>query len=205
MIQVFKPKVFHAIGIALLMLTCLAATPRDAAAQNAASFIASLGARGLQALRPSLSEAQKEAGFRELLVNNFDLPGISRFVLGSYARGMSPAAQQEFEPLFRDYLTRVYTQRLSRYADAPFRVTGSRQVGDETVVTSQVSAGGGSPVDIDWHLQNRNGRFVVTDVVVGAVSMKVTQRSEFASVIQRNGGKPEALIAVLRRQLAQAR
>ena len=118
---------------------------------------------------------------------------------------MSPAAQQEFEPLFRDYLTRVYTQRLSRYADAPFRVTGSRPVGDETVVTSQVSAGGGSPVDIDWHLQNRNGRFVVTDVVVGAVSMKMTQRSEFASVIQRNGGKPDALIAVLRQQLAQAR
>jgi phospholipid transport system substrate-binding protein len=205
MMQVFRPKIFRAVGIALLMLTCLAATPRDAAAQDAASFIASLGARGLQALRPSLSEAQKEAGFRELLVNNFDLPGISRFVLGSYARVMSPAAQHEFEPLFRDYLARVYTQRLSRYADAPFRVTGSRPFGDETVVTSQVSAGGGSPVDIDWHLRNRNGRFVVTDVVVGAVSMKVTQRSEFASVIQRNGGKPDSLIAVLRQQLAQAR
>ena len=80
-------------------------------------------------------------------------------MLGAYARMMSPAAQQEFEPLFRDYLAQVYTQRLSRYADAPFRVTGSRPSGGETVVTSQVWASGGSPVDIDWHVQNRTDAF----------------------------------------------
>jgi phospholipid transport system substrate-binding protein len=205
MMQVFRRKIFQGIGITLLMLTCLAATPRGAAAQDAASFISSLGARGLQALSPSLSEAQKQAGFRDLLANNFDLAGISRFVLGPYARTMSPAAQQQFEPLFRDYLAQVYTTRLSRYADAPFRVTGSRPMGGETVVTSQVWTSDGSPVEIDWHLQNRDGRFLVTDVVVGGVSMKTTQRGEFASVIQRNGGQPDALIAVLRQQLAQAR
>jgi phospholipid transport system substrate-binding protein len=205
MMQVFRRKIFQGIGITLLMLTCFAATPRSAAAQDATSFISSLGARGLQALRPSLSEAQKQAGFRDLLENNFDLAGISRFVLGPYARAMSPAAQQQFEPLFRDYLAQVYTTRLSRYADAPFRVTGSRPLGGETVVTSQVLTSDGSPVEIDWHVQNRDGRFLVTDVVVGGVSMKTTQRGEFASVIQRNGGQPDALIAVLRQQLAQAR
>ncbi len=31
--------------------------------------------------------------------------------------------------------------------------------------------------------------------------MKVTQRDEFASVIQRNGGRVEALIAQLRQKL----
>jgi phospholipid transport system substrate-binding protein len=203
--QVFRFRILHSIGITLLMLTCFAATPQSAAAQDATSFISSLGARGLQALSPSLSEAQKVAGFRQLLESNFDLAGISRFVLGPYGRAMSPAAQQQFQPLFRDYLAQVYTTRLSRYADAPFRVTGSQPSGGETVVASQVSMGGGSPVEIDWHVQNRNGRFLVTDVVVGGVSMKATQRSEFASIIQRNGGQPDALIAALRQQLAQSR
>jgi phospholipid transport system substrate-binding protein len=205
MMQVFRFKPFHAIGIALLMLTCLAVTPRGAAAQDAASFISSLGTRGLQALNPSMPPVQQEATFRQLLENNFDLAGISRFVLGSYARVMSPPAQQEFGPLFRDYLTRVYVTRLSRYADAPFRVTGSRPSGGETVVTSQVYTGGNSPVEINWHVENRGGRFLVTDVVVEGVSMKATQRSEFASIIQRNGGQPEALLPIMRQQLAQAR
>ena len=65
--QVRRLKIFHPAGIALLMLACLAAAPRGAAAQDATSFIGSLGARGLQALSASLPEAQKEARFRELL------------------------------------------------------------------------------------------------------------------------------------------
>jgi phospholipid transport system substrate-binding protein len=204
MMQVFRFRILHAVGIALLMLTCLAAAPRDAAAQDATSFISSLGTRGLQALSPSLPPAQQEAQFKQLLDSNFDIAGISRFVLGSYARTMSPGAQQQFAPLFRDYLARVYTTRLRRYADAPFGATGSRPAGGETVVTSQVWANN-SPFGIDWYVTNQNGRYLVTDVVVDGVSMKATQRSEFASIIQRNGGQPDTLVAVLRQQLAQAR
>jgi phospholipid transport system substrate-binding protein len=205
MMQVVRFKSLHAVGIGLMMLICLAASPQRAAAQDATSFISSLGARGLQALIPSIPRAQQEARFRQLLDNNFDLPDISRFVLGPYARVMSPATQQQFAPLFRDYLAQVYVTRLSRYADTPFRVTGSRPWGGETVVTSQVTPNDGSPVEIDWHVTNRSGRYLVTDVVVGGISMKATQRSEFASIIQRNGGQPNALVSVLRQQLAQSR
>ena len=145
------------------------------------------------------------ARFRQLLDNDFDLAEISRFVLGPHARSMSPAAQQEFQPLFRDYLVQAYTTRLAPYGGSHLQVTGSRPYGGETVVTSQVQRAGGNPIRIEWHVMNRSGRWVVTDVVVDGVSMKTTQRSEFASIIQRNGGQPDALLAALRQQVAQAR
>ena len=47
--------------------------------------------------------------------------------------------------------------------------------------------------EIDWHVMNNGGRYLVTDVVVDGVSMKITQRSEFAAIIQRNGGRPRGL------------
>jgi phospholipid transport system substrate-binding protein len=81
----------------------------------------------------------------------------------------------------------AYSSKLGQYAGAPFRVTGSRPNGDETVVTSQVVRAGGNPVEIDWHLINRGGRYLITDVFVDGVSMGVTQRNEFAGIIQRNG------------------
>src|SRR4051794_4635836 len=135
--QIVRFKSFHAVGTALLMLVCLAASPQRAAAQDAVSFISSLGTRGLQALSPSIPRATQEARFRQLLDNNFDFAEISRFVLGSYARMMSPDMQQQFAPLFRDYLAQVYVTRLNRYSNVPFRVTGSRPSGGETVVTSE--------------------------------------------------------------------
>ena len=204
--QVVRFKSFHAVGIALLMLICLAASPQRAAAQDAASFISSLGTRGLQALSPSMPAGATGGAVQATARRTISIsPEISRFVLGPYARMMSPGAQQQFAPLFRDYLAQVYMTRLSRYADAPFRVTGSRPCGRRNRRHQPGLRRTGPPVEIDWHVTNQNGHYLVTDVVVDGVSMKATQRSEFASIIQRNGGQPDALVSVLRQQLAQAR
>ena len=194
------------IGAIVLSAMFCAALPRGAAAQDhdAAAFIQNLGTKGLQALGPSVPEPQRVARFHQLFQADFDIPEISRFVLGQHARTMPPQQQQEFTGLFQDYIAHAYAARLAPYAGAPFRVTGERPFGGETVITSQASKpGGGQPAQIDWHVINNGGRFLVTDVVVDGVSMKATQRSEFAAIIQRNGGRPEALLAALRQQLGQ--
>src|SRR5205823_14730952 len=196
-----------AIGAIFLSVLFCASAPRDAAAQGqgAAGFIQNLGTRGLQALAPSVPQAQRVASFRQLFQADFDIPDISRFVLGLYARSMPPQEQQEFTGLFQEYIAHSYAVRLAPYAGAPFRVTGERPNGGETVVSSEVTKpGGGQPTRIDWHVMGNGGRYLVTDVVVDGVSMKTTQRSEFASIIQRNGGRPEALLAALRQQIGQA-
>jgi phospholipid transport system substrate-binding protein len=79
-----------------------------------------------------------------------------------------------------------------------------RPNGAETIVTSQIIRANSGPIAVDWYLVTQGGRYKITDVYVGGVSMKVTQRDEFASVIQRNGGRVAALIAQLRQKLAAA-
>ena len=98
---------------------------------------------------------------------------------------------------------RAYSARLGQYGGEPFRVTGARPNGEETIVASEIVRHNGSPIGVDWYLIG-HGSFKITDVYVAGVSMKVTQRDEFASVIQRNGGQVAALIAQLRQKLAAA-
>jgi len=199
----FSIRSVRAVGILLLTLVFLPAMPQSASAQDASAFIKNLGQQGLQVLGPSVPQQQRAARFRQILDSDFDLTEIGRFVLGSAGRTMSPAAQQEFVPLFRDYLVQSYTARLGQYGGAPFQVTGSRPYGGETVVSSQIERGG-NPIKIDWHVADHGGRLLVTDVVVDGVSMKATHRQEFAGIIQRNGGHPDTLLPALRQQLAQA-
>jgi ABC-type transporter MlaC component len=45
-------------------------------------------------------------------------------------------------------------------------------------VTSQIDRPNGGRIVVDWYLTNRAARFKITDVYVGGVSMKVTQRDE---------------------------
>jgi phospholipid transport system substrate-binding protein len=189
---------------ALFAGVLLLAMPGEAAAQDARAFVGTLGQQAIQVLGPSVQPAQRVARFRELFHNDFDIPGIGQFVLGRYWRTATPQEQQEFLGLFQEYIVRAYSARLGEYGGEPFRVTGSRPNGEETVVTSEIARQNGAPITVDWYLTGAAGRYKITDVYVGGVSMKVTQRDEFGSVIQRNGGQVGALIALLQQKLAAA-
>jgi len=191
----------RAIVVALFSFACLAMLPRGAAAEDASGFIANLGNQAIQVLGPSVPPAQRTAHFRQMFSSDFDLQGAGRFVLGPTGRDLTPEQQQEFQTLFREYLAQAYSTRLGEYGGEPFRVTGSRPNADETIVTSQVLRRTGNPIEIDWHVIDHGGRFLVSDVYVDGVSMKVTHRQEFAAIIQRNGGRPDSLLAALRQQL----
>lgn len=188
---------------ALLVGALVLVTPRGANAQDARAFVATLGEQAIQVLGPGVPEAQRQARFRELFRNDFDLPGISKFVLGRYWNTATPQQQQDFLGLFQEYLVRAYSARLGAYGGEPFRVTGERPNGEETVVTSEIVRSTGSRIAVDWYLIG-HGPYKITDVYVAGVSMKVTQRDEFASVIQRNGGRLDGLIAQLRQKLSVA-
>jgi phospholipid transport system substrate-binding protein len=194
-----------ATGAVILVLAILAVAPRAQVTADPRAFVGALGARALEVLGPGVPVAQRQARFRELLRNDFDIPGISQFVLGRYWRAATPPEQQEFLQLFPEYLVQAYSARLGEYGGAPFRVIGSRPAGDEVAVTSEIARPGGQPIQVDWFLVNRGGALKITDVYVGGVSMKVTQRDEFSSIIQRNGGQVQPLLAQLRQKIAGAR
>src|SRR5438552_12855593 len=103
--------------------------------------------------------------------------------------------------MFEDYIAMGYATRLAEYDGEQFKVTGSRPDADGAIVSSQiVRPGGAAPVKVDWRLTGRNGVYKISDVSVDGVSMAVTQRSEFASVIQHNGGQVQSLITTLRQK-----
>jgi hypothetical protein len=45
---------------------------------------------------------------------------------------------------------------------------------------------------------------LVTDVNVNGSSMKVSERDQLAGIMQRNGGRPDALLSVMRQQTAHS-
>lgn len=192
-----RPTVFAT----LLLVAVLAAGTRPAAAQNAQAFISTLGTEAIQVLGPGVSAEQRLSRFRELFRDDFDVPEIGRFVLGRYWNEATPEERQDFLGLFQEYIVRAYSARLGQYAGEPFRVVGERPEGEETVVSSQIVQQNGQPIGVDWYLIQTPSGYRITDVYVSGVSMAVTERDEFAAVIQRQGGVA-GLLAQLRQKLA---
>ena len=95
-------------------------------------------------------------------------------------------------------VVKVYSDRFKEYKGQKFEVRGARPEGEkDVIVTSFILPEGGPEVQVDWRVRSKNGRFQVIDVIVEGVSMSVTQRSDFASVIQRGGGNVDVLLAHL--------
>ena len=189
----------RSILTAAFVLIAAALAPAALAAADPAAVINNLGNRALEVLGKSATPAQRAARFQELFREDFDVPGIARFVLGRYWKTATPEQQQEFVKLFEDYIALVYSAQLSAYSGETLKVTASRPGPEGAIVASEiVRPTGGSPVKVEWHLTDRNGTYKINDVAVDGISMAVTQRSEFAAVIQRSGGQVQGLITQLR-------
>jgi len=175
------------------------ATPGPAAAgEYPADFISALGNQGLAVIRSNAAIDQKAAYFHQMLRQDFDLARISRFGLGPYWRAASEREQQEFSRLLEDHLVRFYGRRFAEYGGESLRVTGSRADPDGVIVSSQIIRPQGLPIAVDWRLGLSDGRYKIADVIVDGVSMALTQRSDFAAMIQRNGGQVAGLLAAMR-------
>ena len=178
----------------------------EAAASNqtegAKNFIASMGDRGINFLgNQSMTQDAKTAEFSKLLNDSFDMATIGRFALGTYWKSATPAQQQEYNKLFKTMIVKVYSKRFSDYKGQKFEVRSARQENDkDSVVTSFIVPNDGPQVQVDWRVRNKGGSYKVVDIIVEGVSMSMTQRADFASVIQRGGGKVDVLLDHLRKQ-----
>lgn len=177
-----------------------AAVAEDAKHAEAEGFIQNLTDRGVAFLSDdSLSVEQQKKEFKTILNRDFDLKTIGRFALGRYWKSASAEQRDEYLELFNVMVIDVYSKRFEDYNGQDIKIVGSRAEGKRDVLVSSVlKQDGGPDVRLDWRVRQKGSQFKVVDVIVEGVSMSLTQRSDFASVIQRGGGNVEALLQHLR-------
>ncbi len=217
MLRPFSRMAFLAVSLVLvggLLAAPVAAQTDDAApsAQThdqaiktpAGKFIQSLGDRAIGVIaNKNISQTQRTDKFRLILQDSFDLMTIGRFVIGRTWNAATPEQQKEYMNLFEALVIKSYGDRLTLYTGEGFTVTGARAESEKDfIVNSQITHPDGStPTTIDWRVRNRNNKLGVIDVVVEGVSLSVTQRQEYAAVIQRNGGQIDGLLTMMHQQL----
>jgi len=135
-----------------------------------------------------------------------DVPRITHFVLGKYARSITPAQYNQFAVVFREYASNVYESRLGEYRGEKLRVTGSvvRKPGD-VIVYSEVFGGElNRPVAVAWRLnRSGSGAWKVVDVQVSGIWLAITQQQDFVSTIDNAGGNIGVLIDQLQKHNQQ--
>ena len=177
-----------------------------------------LGATGLglsAAIRPAAAEidtgratgasvAQRRERVAAVLRRAIDIEGTGRFILGRYWRQASEAEQRQYLQLFDEIIIRNLSARFGEYQGVRFTVGRTQQRSEEDVlVTTQVDRPNSASFALDWRVAEVGGQPKVVDVIAEGTSLRLTTRSEYSSVIQRNGGQVGALLVAMRQQIDQ--
>jgi phospholipid transport system substrate-binding protein len=197
----------HLLTAAVLIAGVSAPMLPSAAGNDPATFINRLGNQ-LQLVAGNPSPEQRRAGFRQLFLEDFDVPGLGRFVLGRFSRIMTPEQQREFLAVFENYVVATYSDRLSDYVAGGVvpRIISSRPAPDGAIVSSEFVRGPstGGAIRVDWRLSECAGTYKISDIVIDGLSMAANGRSELEGVAERNGAQPLAILAVMRQEAANA-
>lgn len=196
--------------LASLMVICALWTHPAAAAvdtKQAAAFLADLQEKAAARLGDtSITEKEKEDNFRRLFNENFDVPAIGRFVVGRYWRAASEADQQAFLKVFEDAMVQRFLPLLAENSSERFQigsVTPDRANDNMALIDSRIDRNGAEPYRVSWRVRENDGSFKILDIVAEGVSMAITLRSEYGSVLKNNGGRLPPLTEALREKVAR--
>jgi phospholipid transport system substrate-binding protein len=201
------PRTFAVMGLALSILLSTPVLAGDKTPDEAKAFIQNLAQQAITTVaNRQLSDKERSDNFRHLFVASFDLPEISQFVLGRYWKLATPEQQQDFIKEFQEMQVLNWTQRFKDYKGENLAVTNAAKDDKGYAVDSELNRPSAAPLPVEWKLHvGEAGQLQVTDIVVEGVSMVITQRSEYNSILQGNGGKIDALLNALRTKTDQMR
>ena len=173
--------------------------------KQAASFLNSLQEEAASQLGDtSITDKEKEEHFRRLFNENFDVPAIGRFVIGRYWRPAPEEDRKAFLAVFEDAMVQRFLPLLAENSSERFKigtVTADSRNENMALIASRIDRQEGEPYKVSWRVREKDGGFKILDIVAEGVSMAITLRSEYGTVLKNNGGKLPPLTEALRKKV----
>ena len=117
--------------------------------------------------------------------NNFAGTGIAKFVAGKSWNGASKEIKLEYIQLFKRHLALNIASMMQGYSNQNYRLTNSKydEKNKVTLINMEIFSDTGS-IQVTWRVKKSKDRFFVIDLLVADISLIVTKRSEFNSMLK---------------------
>ncbi len=181
------------------VLVCFLITPfnlySDENIEQSKFFVENLGKQVVEKVsNVNLSDNERYVNFRDLYLNSFDNYYISRFVLGRYWKRLDSDMRKQFVKSFNNYIVATYAPKFKGW-QGTFKAIDSLIENNYYNVKMNVLNKDGPTLKLMWKIYlDKNKNFKILDVNIDGVSMLVTQRAEFMSVIKNN---PRGVIGLI--------
>jgi len=133
----------------------------------------------------SLPNENKFLMVENTINNNFAGTGIAKFVAGKSWNSASKEVKIEYIKLFKRHLALNISSMMQGYSDQKYQLTNSSydEKNKVTLIDMEIFSDTGS-IQVTWRVKKSKDRFFVIDLLVADISLVVTKRSEFNSMLK---------------------
>lgn len=133
----------------------------------------------------NLSNENKFLMVENTINNNFAGTGIAKFVAGKSWNSASKEVKIEYIKLFKRHLALNISSMMQGYSDQKYQLTNSSydEKNKVTLIDMEIFSDTGS-IQVTWRVKKSKDRFFVIDLLVADISLVVTKRSEFNSMLK---------------------
>jgi phospholipid transport system substrate-binding protein len=176
--------------------------PASAAVSNPEDIVRSFYSVLLDNMRDGrmLGESGRYTRLAPVVDRTFDVPLMTRLAVGPAWETLPPAEQQRLQAAFAHYVTATYADQFDSYSGQQLQVTGERPSGNNTMVQTKIVKSNGETTKLDYLMRPDQGSWQISDVYLdGTISQLAVHRSEFHSILQREG--VDGLVMALNRKV----
>jgi phospholipid transport system substrate-binding protein len=137
--------------------------------------------------------------FEKIFRKYADVNVIAMSTLGADSKRLSSSQRKAYVQAFRGYIARKYGKRFKEFEGGRIEVMGARKVKSWHEVKSTAYLRGESPFEVLFLVSDRSGKDLFFDMVIEGVSLRLSERTEIGSMLDRRNGDLNALIADLKK------
>ena len=142
---------------------------------------------------PNLGFSGRRERLSPAVNGSFDLAFMAKYTAGGAWDKMTPDQQNRLVAAFAEFTLANYASRFKKFSGQRFEVVSEiESKAKDTLVRTELVKSDGEKIGIDYLLRNGTGGWRIIDIFVKRISELATRKSEYVSIIQRDG--VEALI-----------
>ncbi len=158
---------------------------RDVVAETTESIIELMQDRTL--LRDE-NRTELQSRIETIVTPVIDFHGFGRGVMGRFARTATEAELDRFADILKTTLIRTYSLAVSEFAVREYSITPPRAPSpqpDMQVVNVQLTSTAGRTYNILYYMRNIDGNWMLVNVAVEGINLRLTFQNQFADMFQR--------------------
>jgi phospholipid transport system substrate-binding protein len=148
---------------------------------------------------PKLGFAGRRQKLTPAITQAFDLPLMTRLVVGLQWPSLSTEDQKQLVAAFADFSIATYASQFDDFSGERFEVDpkAAPAPGNDVIVKTKLIQSNGEPVQLDFLLRQEQAEWRIIDVFLsGTISQLAARRSAFSSILREQGAR--GLIAALK-------